>query len=95
MHLGLAPNHEDLRGLLHQVIVGGESSQGKHKARPFVIGWARDTLRQCRAAGVACFIKQMGSNATNREGVPHPFNNRAGADPAEWPVDLRVQEWPA
>lgn len=80
---------------IHQVIAGGESHQGKHRARPFVIGWARSTMRACRAAGVAFFMKQFGANATNREGVRHPFKDRAGADPTEWPEDLRVQEFPA
>ena len=28
------------------------------------------------------FVKQMGSNAVNREGVLHPYKDRAGADPA-------------
>lgn len=79
---------------IHQVIVGGESAQGKHKARPFVIGWARSTMRACRTAGVAFFMKQFGSNAVNRDGVAHPLKDRAGADPAEWPSDLRVQEFP-
>lgn len=84
----------ELEGI-DQVIVGGESRQGLHKPRPFVIGWARSTMRACRAAGVAFFMKQFGSNATNREGERHPFKDRAGADPSEWPDDLRVQEFPA
>ncbi len=39
-------------------IVGGESGPG---ARPFNIQWARDVIAQCRAAGVACFVKQLGA----------------------------------
>lgn len=77
------------------VIAGGESAQGGAKARPFVIGWARETMRSCKAAGVPFFMKQFGSNATNREGVRHPFKDRSGSDPAEWPPDLQVQEFPA
>lgn len=42
---------------LDWVIVGGESGHG---ARPFDVAWARSTVRQCREAGVACFVKQMG-----------------------------------
>jgi protein gp37 len=77
---------------LDQIIVGGESNQGKHKARPFKIEWARSTLAQCRAAGVAFFMKQTGSDhALLYERVQ---KDRAGADPAEWPEDLRVQEFP-
>lgn len=41
------------------VIVGGESGQ---KARPCDIAWIRSIVRQCREAGVACFVKQLGSN---------------------------------
>jgi protein gp37 len=80
---------------LQWIIVGGESTQGSGKARPFVHGWARDTVQQCKAAGIPPFVKQMGSNAVNREGIVHPYKDRAGADPAEWPEDLRVQEFPA
>lgn len=41
------------------VIVGGES--GPH-ARPFNIAWARDVIAQCKDAGVACFVKQLGAH---------------------------------
>lgn len=40
------------------IIVGGESGP---KARPFNIEWARSTVEQCKAAGVACFVKQLGA----------------------------------
>lgn len=43
------------------VIIGGESGPG---ARPFALEWARDLVRQCRAAGVAPFVKQLGQRAT-------------------------------
>lgn len=45
-------------GVLDWVIVGGES--GPH-ARPFNIEWARSIIAQCRDAGVACFVKQLGA----------------------------------
>lgn len=85
------PHGRDQR--IDQIIVGGESSQGGKKARLFNIGWAYDTLDQCRAADVACFIKQLGSNPYGMLGHL-PFKDRAGADPAEWPEQLRVQEFP-
>ena len=44
---------------LDWIIVGGESGPG---ARPFDIQWARDTIGQCRDAGVIVFVKQLGSN---------------------------------
>ncbi len=76
---------------LDWVIVGGESGP---KARPCVIGWVRDTVRQCKAASVAVFVKQLGALPTNREGLPHYLMDRKGGDMAEWPEDLRVREFP-
>lgn len=108
-----------------QVIVGGESSQGKHRARPFDLAWARSTVAQCRAAGVPVFVKQLGSRPIDLDRLaaqPHlpgdtiigeptaaqlerleyliekgsvRLHDRAGADPSEWPDDLRLQEFPA
>lgn len=77
---------------LDQIIVGGESGPG---ARPFNVEWARNTVRQCKAAGVACFVKQLGANVhetwlTN----PKDFRSRKGGDPSEWPADIRVQQYP-
>lgn len=45
------------------IIIGGESGHG---SRPFNIEWARNTIAQCRAAGVPCFVKQMGARITMR-----------------------------
>jgi protein gp37 len=72
---------------LDWIIVGGESRQGKYAARPFDLAWARSAVSQCRAAGVAVFVKQLGSTFN--------LKDRAGADPEEWPADLRIQEFPA
>jgi len=74
---------------LDWIIVGGESGP---RARLFNVAWARSTVRQCRETGVAPFVKQLGS-ATY--GLGHGrWKDHAGADPAEWPEDLRVQEFP-
>ena len=51
---------------LDWIIVGGESGPG---ARPFDVAWARSTVQQCRAAGVACFVKQMGAHPRVIAGV--------------------------
>ena len=101
---------------LDQIIIGGESSQGGAKARPFFVSWARSAANQCAAAGVPCFVKQLGSFPIERQGgalnwpkgtrwTPDDsgehiedwikLRDRAGADPAEWPSDLQVQEFPA
>ena len=85
------------------IVVGGESGPN---ARPFDVAWARLTIAQCRAAGVPTFVKQMGSHLWDAAGSPWGSNptmrsgvirlsDRAGADPAEWPEDLRVRDWPA
>ena len=80
------------------IIIGGESGT---KARPFDLAWARSTVAQCKAAGVPVFCKQVGSNAGSMLNAyggtweQFPTKDRAGADPAEWPEDLRVREFPA
>lgn len=99
--LSIEPLLEDLGTIdltgIHWVIVGGESGAG---ARPFLIDWARSIRDQCRAASVPFFFKQTGP----RPLVQHPMEPgallpvqmlaRKGNDPAEWPEDLRVREWP-
>ena len=72
------------------VIVGGESGPG---ARPCDVGWIRGIVGQCKAAGVPVFVKQLGGKAV---GLPEGrLRHRKGADPAEWPEDLRVREYPS
>lgn len=84
----------DLRGI-GWVIVGGESGVG---ARDSSVEWVRSVVAQCREAEVPVFVKQLGAKARVRtaEGlVPLRLVHRKGGDPAEWPEDLRVQEFPA
>jgi protein gp37 len=85
------------------VIVGGESAQGGSPAREFRIEWARSIVEQCRDAAVACFVKQLGSNAdetvwsdSDRDfrRIPLETADRHGGDWSEWPADLRVRECP-
>lgn len=89
---------------LDWVVVGGESGPG---ARPFDIAWARSIIAQCKAAGVACFVKQLGAavtgdpsefpSARHDDGDGHRtfrLNDSKGGDPSEWPDDLRVREYP-
>lgn len=95
----ISPRQAPVSDLLHWVIVGGESGPG---ARPFELAWARDIVGQCKAAGVACFVKQLGSrpyvNVSERihgmGGVRLELVDRKGGDPAEWPAELRVRQWP-
>lgn len=82
---------------LDWIIVGGESGPG---ARPFDVTWARTIIRQCREAGVACFVKQLGANAVESspafDGPPvrRHFADRKGGSLAEWPESLRVRQFP-
>jgi protein gp37 len=75
---------------LSWVIVGGESGPG---ARPCDLAWVRSVVRQCQAAGVPVFVKQLGANA-RVNGVVQSLHKKGGR-PEEWPADLRVREFPA
>lgn len=76
---------------LDWIIVGGESGAG---ARPFRQEWALSTVQQCAAAGVSVFVKQMGARCLDEDGGRIRFRDGAGADPNEWPEELRVQQFP-
>ena len=90
---------------INWVIVGGESG---HDARRCEVQWIADIRDQCQAAGVPCFIKQLG--AEPYWGWPQlpagirvrPDNHsmlnlrdKKGGDWDEWPEDLRVREFPS
>src|SRR5690606_30732974 len=45
---------------LDWIVIGGESGPD---ARPFDLAWAHSTVEACRAAGVPCFVKQLGAHA--------------------------------
>jgi protein gp37 len=88
-------------GSLRWVIVGGESGPG---AREFDVDWARTIVSDCAAAGVACFVKQLGSKPLEGERdrteasppaqAPMKLKTRKGGEMSEWPEDLRVREFP-
>ena len=71
---------------LSWVIVGGESGRD---ARPMEPAWVRSIAMQCRDAGVAVFVKQMGAAwARRRDTDSH------GADWEAWAPDIRIREFP-
>lgn len=85
------------------VIAGGESG---HDARSTDLAWLRKLRDDVRGAGVAYFVKQVGAKPVDSahdvsltSTLPHRLtlykDRRAGADLADWPIDLRVQELPA
>lgn len=89
------------------VIVGGESGP---KSRACEVAWIRSIVGQCKAAGVACFVKQLGANPTeevdggyDEDGnefacrpyqEPMRIRDKKGGDIAEWPSDLCVRQMP-
>lgn len=77
------------------IIVGGESVQAGHAPRQFDLGWAYSTVRQCKDARAAVFVKQLGSNPSFGFTPIERPRDRAGAEPAEWPEDLRFMEFPS
>jgi protein gp37 len=91
------------RVTLDWVIAGGESGPG---ARPCDLAWLRSVVAQCRGAGVPCFVKQLGARPVidapptgdmaqdQRRQLPFRLRDKKGGEPAEWPVDLRVREFP-
>lgn len=77
----------DAQPVVDWVIVGGESGPG---ARPMAQEWASSIVRQCKAASVAVFVKQLGSVWARQNNS----RTQKGSDPSEWPEVLRVREMP-
>jgi len=75
---------------LNWIIQGGQSGAG---SRPFHVEWASDLIQQCKEAGVAYFLKQLGSTV-HREGRPLRFVDSHAGNWAEWPEHLRVRQMP-
>lgn len=64
---------------LDWAIIGCESGPG---ARLCSLEDIRDAVRQCKEANVPVFVKQV------------PVNGKCNKNLDEWPVDLRIQEYP-
>lgn len=74
---------------INWVIVGGESGPG---ARPCDVVWIRQIKKQCKAAGVPCFVKQLGGYVADRNDAGFE-----GDEPTAWPMGTdtsdRDNEW--
>jgi len=92
------------RNEIHWLIAGGESGPN---ARPCDVNCIRSIVEQCKASGVPCFVKQVGSKPVGHAQWEHPDNegygvdpalsrleDRKGGDPSEWPEDIRVRQFP-
>lgn len=64
---------------INWVIVGAESGSN---ARPCKIEWVRNIVEQCKAINIPVFIKQL------------EIDGKIIDNPADWPEDLRLQEFP-
>lgn len=95
MYLATGYDEGPFDDILNWAVVGGESGP---KARPCDLAWIRSIVRQCQRASVPVFVKQLGASPlawapTNAEREVCTSRG-AHADPAEWPADLRVREYP-
>lgn len=79
---------------LDWVITGGESKQGDHKPRMYDLNWPAALVRECFAADVPIFVKQMGDNPHYMGGYTKQFGGNGGGDQSKWPEHLRVQKMP-
>jgi protein gp37 len=84
--LRVQPGHYPISGNVCRIswlIIGCEKMACNRPGRPCELLWVRDLIRQARAtAGVKVFVKQL------------EVDGRVSADPADWPEDLRIQEFP-
>jgi len=81
------------RNYIDWLIIGGESGPN---ARPCNVDWIRSLVQQGNDSVAATFVKQLGAN---RENVGLTYTgkfiaDKKGGDPAEWPANLQVQQWP-
>lgn len=85
----------DLTGM-DWVILGGESGP---RSRPLELDWIRDVIGQCRTAGVAPFVKQLGTVWARDHHVGGKsvaaLGDTKGGNPEYWPAGLRVRDYPA
>lgn len=81
-----------VKDLIDWVIVGGESGNetGKYRYRPCELEWIESIVNECKEAGVAVFVKQLGTHLAKKMGL----KDRHGGNIDEWPEHLRVREFP-
>lgn len=74
------------------VVIGGESGP---RARPCGIEWIRFVIRQCDAAGIPVFVKQLGAKPTSiADYSTICLIDKKGGDMDEWPDNLKLRELP-
>jgi len=83
---------DDNMSQLDWCIVGGESGNetGDYLYRPMEISWAEYLVEKANENNVPCFVKQMGTYLYHQLGM----TDRHGSIMEEFPVKLRVREFP-
>lgn len=71
---------------LDWLIVGGESGPG---ARPMDLAWVEALVAVAESVSLPIFVKQLGTAWSRAHGGP-----AKGGDPAAWPQQLRVRQFP-
>jgi protein gp37 len=76
----------------HWCIVGGESgnNNGKYRYRECELEWIEKIINDLQGTSVSVFIKQMGTHLAKQMGL----KDRHGGDLDEWPMNLRIREFP-
>ncbi len=76
----------------HWCIIGGESGNatGKYRYRECKQEWIEKIIDDLRYTKVAVFVKQMGTHLAKQMRL----NDRHGGDIDEWPLNLRIREFP-
>lgn len=81
-----------VRDLIDWVIVGGESGNetGKYRYRPCELKWIENIVDDCKEAGIAVFVKQLGTHLSKQMGL----KDRHGGNIDEFPEHLRIRQFP-
>lgn len=76
------------------VVVGGESIQPGQTARPMPLAAAERIIRDCQAAGVPVFFKQMGKETVGASGLVQIGERAKGVPYEDAPDYLKVRQLP-
>lgn len=76
----------------HWCIIGGESGNesGKYKYRECNIEWIESIIKDCETNNVKVFVKQLGTHLSKQLSL----NHKHGGEIIEWPLKIRIREFP-
>jgi protein gp37 len=87
----------DLTGF-HWMIVGGDSGFKNPKSifhyRRCETAWLENAVKQGRSAGLAVFVKQLGTDLKYRLKLRGRHGGDVKGDMTDWPESLRIREFP-